>query len=138
MITNIRHAQMIRGVTTASFDPRSAAPTSPGPLGTTFASPDLLGIGPATSDPPGKGSALSDPKGVGSVPPDSLERISPRLTRGLRSRPRAGAWAPARGPPPPTTTNARCGPETMPLTLGRGRTRLDVTSICHRLYLLKN
>jgi hypothetical protein len=38
-------------------------------------------------------------------------------------------------PPPPTATNEGCEPMTLPLTLGRGRARLDVIGDCHRLYL---
>jgi hypothetical protein len=103
MVINIKHAQTIRVVTTASSDPRSAAPVSPDPesagsvspdpLGAGSVSPDLLGAGQATFDPPRKGSTLSDPRDVGSIPPDPLERNPPRPTRGLRSQARAGARA---------------------------------------------
>jgi hypothetical protein len=99
------------------------------------ASPDPLDAGLATSDPPGKGSASSNPGGARSVPPDALDRIPPRPTRGCGVSLGRGHGLPRGPPPPPTATNTGCGPGTMPQTLGRGRTRLNVTGGRHRLYL---
>jgi hypothetical protein len=124
-----------QSVALALTDPKGVGSISPDPLGAGFTSLDPLDTNLAMSDPSRKGSALSDPRGAGSVPPNSLERISPRPTQGLQSQPWAGARAPTRVPATPTARNTGCGPRTVPLMLGRGRTRLDVTDGLHRLYL---
>jgi hypothetical protein len=94
-----------------------------------------LGCGSGHFRPLRKGSTSFDPRGVGSVPLDPWRGF--RLARPRDCR--VNLWQgrrPPQGPSPPATaTNARCGPRTMPLTLGRGQTRLDVTIGRHRLYL---
>jgi hypothetical protein len=98
-------------------------------------SPDPLGAGPAASNPQGKaplrptlgarGPSCPTPwKGFRFARP---EGCGVGLGRGLGL---------LRGPHRPLTAmNAGCGPEIMPLTLWRGRVRLDVTGGRHRLCL---
>jgi hypothetical protein len=132
----INSLERLRGMTTASSDPQSVGSTSTDPGGTSSASSNPRGTGPAPSDPRGAGPDSSDLGAQAPTRPTLGARASthPSPRRGLRLA-RLGecglglGWGhrPPQGAiPPPITTDVGCGPETMPLMLGRGRTHLDM------------